>query len=205
MIYKIFRFDKNTDYEAYYKPYEYERDFSTFCELLECIKEEDIYFDYDKSPQSFIVVNGRFVKQSSSPAIFNTDEIIIEPLDTRRSTKDLLMDKSDFYDHLEDFKGLIDENDALLYKQFDFLYYQSEMREFAPQFKGDSYLVFARKMLLKYPERTLELLQKVADQVYFHTTFKHTLTHNVNDYEEAIKKLKKTLFEANLAQELKNV
>lgn len=205
MIYRIFRFDKRTDYEAYYKPYEYQEDFTSFAMLLKKVKEDDIYFNYDENSESYIVVNGRFVKQSASVSCFKADELIIEPLDTKRSVKDLLMDKEDFLEHLKDFKGLIDKNDEVLYKQFDYLFYQSEMREFWPDYKGDSYLVFIRKMLLKYPDSTLILLQMAANEIYYHTNFTNTLIHNVNDYEEAIKKLKKSLFEANLLPELKNV
>lgn len=201
MLLRIFRFDKNTDYEAYYKPYVFEQDFSDFTQLLKAVATKDIYFDYDLNPDSYIVVNGYFIKQNTSLGIFNTDEFVIEPLDTKRSFKDLLIDKSDFYEHLKDFEGLIDENDKELYKNYDYLFYQSELREFNPDFKGDSYLIFIRKMLLKYPEKSLDFLKLTLPWIYYHTSFKHTLLYNVDDYCESIKKLKSMLFEANLLKE----
>lgn len=206
MIYKIFRFDKNTDYEAYYKPYVYEQSFDSFAKLLAKVKEDDIYFEYDLNPQSFIVVNGVFVKQSSSPCFFKkASEIIISPLHTARSTKDLVIDKEDFYSFIKEFDQLVEKNDIEYYKQLDYLFYQSQMREFAPHYKGDSYLVFMYKMSLKYPKVGLRFLKMIGKQIYYHTSFKHTLMHNLSDHEELIKELKHALFAANLVPELKHV
>lgn len=201
MIYKIFRFDKNTDYEGYYKPYVYEQDFESFLKLFEQIQSDDIYFRYDKDPNAHIVVNGLFVKGYRPLSDFVADELIIEPLDTKRSVKDLIIEKSDFYSHLADFKTLIDENDEELYKQYDFLYYQSEMREFYPEYKGDSYLIFIHNMLFKYKEKTQDFLKLAASEIPYHTTFRNTLFYNVKEYKENIRALKRLLFEAKLLEE----
>lgn len=129
---RIFRFDKDSDYLAYYKPYVYDsKNFKSVYDVLSQIKKDDIYFDFEENPESCIKVNQVTIRQRRD--LNNIierfgKELIIEPLDTKRATKDLIMDKSDFLEKLELFKGLIDIHDIELYKQYDFLYYTSEVR-----------------------------------------------------------------------------
>ncbi|EIA6247744.1 hypothetical protein K7P20_001201, partial [Campylobacter coli] len=48
---RIFRFDKQKDYEAYYKPYVYNNyeNFATLYDLLLQVQNDDIYFDFEKN------------------------------------------------------------------------------------------------------------------------------------------------------------
>ncbi|MBF7048428.1 DUF5644 domain-containing protein [Campylobacter volucris] len=209
IILRIFRFDKNSDYLAYYKPYVYNSDdFQSVYDLLLQVKEDDIYFDFDENSESCIKINQIAIRQRRNLKNiiqeFGT-ELIIEPLDTKRAIKDLIMDKSDFYDKLHLFDGLIDTHDIELYKQYDFLYYTSEVREFLPQYLGDSFFIFAYKMLLKYPDKTPQFLKLVADEengIYYHTTFKNFISFNESDYEAYIKELKKMLVKAGYARSI---
>ncbi|CAM4066543.1 DUF5644 domain-containing protein [Campylobacter armoricus] len=206
---KIFRFDKNSDYLAYYKPYVYEsNNFKRIYDVLVQIKKDDIYFDFEENPEACIKINQLAIRQRR---ILNNiieqfgNELTIEPLDTKRATKDLIMDKSDFLEKLDLFKGLIDIHDVELYKQYDFLYYMSEVREFLPEYLGDSFFIFAYKMLLKYPEKTPQFLKLVADEdrgIYYHTKFTNFITSNALDYESYIKELKVMLVKSGLAKRI---
>ncbi|EAH7030510.1 DUF5644 domain-containing protein [Campylobacter lari] len=206
---KIFRFDKDSDYLAYYKPYVYDsKNFKSIYDVLSQIKKDDIYFDFEENPESCIKVNQVTIRQRRD--LNNIierfgKELTIEPLDTKRATKDLIMDKSDFLEKLELFKGLIDIHDIELYKQYDFLYYTSEVREFLPEYLGDSFFIFAYKMLLKYPEKAPQFLKLVADEekgIYYHTKFKNFISSNELDYESYIKELKVMLVKSGLARSI---
>lgn len=209
IILKIFRFDKNSDYLAYYKPYVYDSDdFESVYDLLSQIKKDDIYFDFEDNPESFIKINQIALRQRRNLQNIIQhfgQELVIEPLDTKRAIKDLIIDKNDFLDKLILFKGIIDEHDIELYKQYDFLYYTSEMREFLPEYLGDSFFVFIYKMLIKYPEKTSQLLKLAADKdrgIYYHTSFKHFICSNEKDYESYIKELKLMLVKSGLARNI---
>ncbi|QOR01578.1 MULTISPECIES: DUF5644 domain-containing protein [unclassified Campylobacter] len=206
---RIFRFDKNSDYLAYYKPYVYDsKNFNSVFDILTQVKKDDIYFDFEENPESCIKVNQVSIRQRRN--LNNIierfgNELIIEPLDTKRAIKDLIMDKSDFLEKLELFKDLIDTHDVELYKQYDFLYYTSEVREFLPEYLGDSFFIFAYKMLLKYPEKTPQFLKLVADEekgIYYHTKFKNFISSNELDYESYINELKMMLVKTGLARSI---
>ncbi|MCR6570497.1 DUF5644 domain-containing protein [Campylobacter insulaenigrae] len=209
IILRIFRFDKNSDYLAYYKPYVYEsNDFQSIYDLLLQIKKDDIYFDFENNSESCIKVNQIAIRQRRNLKNiideFGT-ELIIEPLDTKRAIKDLIIDKSDFYEKFKLFEGLVDTHDIELYKQYDFLYYTSETREFLPQYLGGSFFIFAYKMLLKYPEKTPHFLKLVADEekgIYYHTSFKNFISSNESDYEAYIKELKILLVKAGYTRSI---
>ncbi|TXE78291.1 hypothetical protein FPD46_08120 [Campylobacter peloridis] len=206
---RIFRFDKNNDYLAYYKPYVYNSsEFESVYDLLVQIKKDDIYFNFEENPESCIKINQVAIRQRrklENIAKQFGKELILEPLDTKRATKDLIMDKSDFLEKLDYFKGLIDIHDIELYKQYDFLYYTSEVREFLPEYLGDSFFIFAYKMILKYPEKAPQFLKLVADEkkgIYYHTRFKNFISANELDYESYIKELKVMLVKSGLARSI---
>ena len=51
---RIFRFDKELDYESYYKPYIYDNyeNFLKLYDLLLQVQDDDIYFKFDENENS---------------------------------------------------------------------------------------------------------------------------------------------------------
>jgi len=199
---RIFRFDKDKDYEAYYKPYVYTsyENFTTLFDLLLQICYDDIYFDFLKDENSYVFVNKKLFRLDTSLSeILNTQgfELVISPLSEKRAIKDLIIDKSDFLAQFTYFKGL-DSCDKKFYESLDHLYYSSEVLEFLPQYFGDSFFYFVAKMIEKYPKRKREFLDLISDKEK--GIFYHLKTQN-EDLERSILALKKELFEQNLLDE----
>lgn len=107
---KTFRFNAETDYLPYYKHYELEvgKD-ELILDLLNRIKwEHDGSFSYRRSCRHGICgacaikVNGRATlacKQNALELIeLFGDELVIEPSSTKRAIKDMIIDKSDFWE-----------------------------------------------------------------------------------------------------------
>lgn len=82
---------------------------------------------------------------------------------------------------------------------------RAKLGEFLPEYLGDSFFVFAYKMLLKYPEKAPQFLKLVADEekgIYYHTKFKNFISSNELDYESYIKELKVMLVKSGLARSI---
>ncbi len=107
---KTFRFNAETDYLPYYKHYEMEvgKD-ELILDLLNRIKwEHDGSFSYRRSCRHGICgacaikVNGRATlacKQNALELVeLFGDELLIEPSSTKRAIKDMIIDKSDFWE-----------------------------------------------------------------------------------------------------------
>jgi len=107
---KTFRFNAETDYLPYYKHYELEvgKD-ELILDLLNRIKwEHDGSFSYRRSCRHGICgacaikVNGKATlacKQNALELIeLFGDELVIEPSSTKRAIKDMIIDKSDFWE-----------------------------------------------------------------------------------------------------------
>lgn len=107
---KTFRFNTETDYLPYYKNYEMEvgKD-ELILDLLNRIKwEHDGSFSYRRSCRHGICgacaikVNGRATlacKQNALELVeLFGDELLIEPSSTKRAVKDMIIDKSDFWE-----------------------------------------------------------------------------------------------------------
>jgi succinate dehydrogenase / fumarate reductase iron-sulfur subunit len=107
---KTFRFNAETDYLPYYKHYEMEvgKD-ELILDLLNRIKwEHDGSFSYRRSCRHGICgacaikVNGRATlacKQNALELVeLFGDELVIEPSSTKRAIKDMIIDKSDFWE-----------------------------------------------------------------------------------------------------------
>ncbi|EAH4531910.1 DUF5644 domain-containing protein [Campylobacter jejuni] len=180
---RIFRFDKQKDYEAYYKPYVYNNyeNFATLYDLLLQVQNDDIYFDFEKNDKSYIVVNKEFLPLNTPLDIlvkkydFN---LIIEPLSTKRSVKDLIINKDDFLEKFKYLAPFASEEDKKLYEKYDYLYYSSEILDFLPEYMGDAVFYLASKMIEKYPEKKIEILKTLADKekgIFYHLESKNEI------------------------------
>lgn len=200
---RIFRFDKQKDYEAYYKPYVYNNyeNFATLYDLLLQVQNDDIYFDFEKNDKSYIVVNKEFLPLNTPLDIlvkkydFN---LIIEPLSTKRSVKDLIINKDDFLEKFKYLAPFANEEDKKLYEKYDYLYYSSEILDFLPEYMGDAVFYLASKMIEKYPDKKIKILKTICDTqkgIFYHLTSKN------EDLENTIKNLQKEIIDLKLINE----
>ncbi|EMV3823640.1 DUF5644 domain-containing protein [Campylobacter coli] len=200
---RIFRFDKQKDYEAYYKPYVYNNyeNFATLYDLLLQVQNDDIYFDFEKNDKSYIVVNKEFLPLNTPLDIlvkkydFN---LIIEPLSTKRSVKDLIINKDDFLEKFKYLAPFANEEDKKLYKKYDYLYYSSEILDFLPEYMGDAVFYLTSKMIEKYPDKKIKILKTICDTqkgIFYHLTSKN------EDLENTIKNLQKEIIDLKLINE----
>lgn len=200
---RIFRFDKQKDYEAYYKPYVYNNyeNFATLYDLLLQVQDDDIYFDFEKNDKSYIVVNKEFLPLNTPLDIlvkkydFN---LIIEPLSTKRSVKDLIINKDDFLEKFKYLAPFANEEDKKLYEKYDYLYYSNEILDFLPEYMGDAVFYLTSKMIEKYPDKKIKILKTICDTqkgIFYHLTSKN------EDLENTIKNLQKEIIDLKLINE----
>ncbi|EAH8010200.1 DUF5644 domain-containing protein [Campylobacter coli] len=200
---RIFRFDKQKDYEAYYKPYVYNNyeNFATLYDLLLQVQNDDIYFDFEKNDKSYIVVNKEFLPLNTPLDIlvkkydFN---LIIEPLSTKRSVKDLIINKDDFLEKFKYLAPFANEEDKKLYEKYDYLYYSNEILDFLPEYMGDAVFYLTSKMIEKYPDKKIKILKTICDTqkgIFYHLTSKN------EDLENTIKNLQKEIIDLKLINE----
>lgn len=194
---RLFRFDKDKDYEAYYKPYIYENKFETLFDLLKEIKKDDIYFDFEEDINSHIKIFDDIykldIKINQLTQKYNV--LKINPLDKKRSYKDLLINKDDFLSKFELVKNLVNQEDKKIYEKYDFLYYASDIREFLPNYLGDALFVFVYDMIKKYPEnkdKFLKIISNKENGIMYHIPLKDEF------YEDKIQQLEQILIKENL-------
>ncbi len=200
---RIFRFDKQKDYEAYYKPYIYNNyeNFATLYDLLLQVQDDDIYFDFEKNDKSYIVVNKEFLPLNTAldTLVKKYDfNLIIEPLSTKRSVKDLIINKDDFLEKFKYLAPFADEEDKKLYGKYDYLYYSSEILDFLPDYMGDAVFYLASKMIEKYPDKKIKILKTICDTqkgIFYHLPSKN------ENLENTIKNLQKEIIDLKLINE----
>ncbi|EOC3119128.1 DUF5644 domain-containing protein [Campylobacter coli] len=200
---RIFRFDKTKDYEAYYKPYIYDNyeNFASFYDLLLQVQDDDIYFDFDKDEDTYIVVNKQIIPLFTPLEKIAKEfdfSLCIEPLSTKRAIKDLIIDKNDFLDKYKYLEKFGDEEDKKLYAKYDYLYYASEILDYLPEYMGDGVFYLASKMIEKYPDKKIKILKTICDTqkgIFYHLTSKN------EDLENTIKNLQKEIIDLKLINE----
>ena len=200
---RIFRFDKNHDYESYYKPYVYGNyeDFATLYALLLRVQEDDIYFEFEKNSSAFIRLNRQLVPLSSPVKQLVRDvglEWVIEPLSTKRAFKDLLFDKGDFWEKFAPLSQWADAADKRLYAQCERFYYGSEILPHHPDFMGDAAIYLAHKLIQKNPAAKDAILNLLADKE--RGIFYHLPTQNA-ELEEAVDILQAEILKQGLFDE----
>lgn len=200
---RIFRFDSRQDYEAYYKPYVYNNyeSFASFYDLLLQISDDDIYFEFEKNENAFVLINNKpFKLNTPLNKILQNEgyELKIEPLSTKRAVKDLIINKDDFYDRFKLISHLVSEEDRKIYEKYDYLYYTSKILKYLPSYLGDSFFYFVEQMIKKYPDKKESFLKIIKDES--RGIFYHVKTENLA-LEQAIDFLKQEILKAKLFDE----
>lgn len=197
---RIFRFDKELDYESYYKPYVYDNyeNFLSLYDLLLQVQDDDIYFEFDKNENTFVKINGSFVPLATSLEELLQQhglELVIEPLSLKRAYKDLLFDKGDFWEKFTFLAPFADEEDKELYGGLEHFYYASELLEFHSEFMGDALFYLAYKMIEKNPSKKEAILKILCDRkkgIFYH------LKSPFDELESAVTWLQQEILNLNL-------
>lgn len=199
----IFRFDAKMDYLPYFKKYDISIDESeSLCELLKKVKSEDVYFDFD--PKEFVKLDGYALKTDVLlKDIYEKfgSEITIEPLSKKRSTKDLIIDKKDFYDAFSKAESIIGSEYKKRYEELIGYFYSSEMLNYNKNYLGDALFITVYEAIKDKPQVREEALKLIADDeigIWLHTAQSYTIYEPKIDIEEIIVELKKQIFELDL-------
>lgn len=166
---RLFRFDSNIDFTSYYKPYFYENfDFNTLRALLNDIKSDDPYFEFDGV--KFCKINDVVVSldEKFDVILQNFGECLkIEPLSTYYAYKDLKFSTEEFDKKFEIFSAFNYEKSY--YDTLISLFYASDMQKYADDFFGLSGFVFVKYLLEKFPSKKDEILNIVKAQMPYFT------------------------------------
>jgi len=173
---KVFRFDAHTDYLPYYhtffiKPSEG----INLLEMLQEFKRQVPDLGFPQSEEDAVNVCGCVVKLGEPvetlQALFGNN-LILEPLDTRRSLHDLVTDENDFWDIFSLLKPFADEHHAAQYGDYKTLYYASATRRYLPEYIGEGILMLAHRLIREQPEHEIAILKAIADPergIWYHT------------------------------------
>lgn len=164
----VYRFDAKTDFLPYYKKHfiTIDRGLSVN-DLLASIQAEDGSFDYPKGELAALKINGRALFSNVSiDGLINSfgKSLTLEPLNTKRVTKDMIIDTTDFYKSFDLLKAFVDAKDKALFEQYLIYHYASSVLDFIPDFQGDALFAFAYDMIHKHPEHKREILEIVANE-----------------------------------------
>ncbi|EGS0794809.1 hypothetical protein I7U11_000642, partial [Campylobacter coli] len=151
--------------------------------------------------KSYIVVNKEFLPLDTAldTLVKKYDfNLIIEPLSTKRSVKDLIINKDDFLEKFKYLAPFADEEDKKLYEKYDYLYYSSEILDFLPDYMGDAVFYLTSKMIEKYPDKKIKILKTICDTqkgIFYHLPSKN------ENLENTIKNLQKEIIDLKLINE----
>lgn len=195
----LFKFDCKADYLPYYKKYfiKTTNEKTLYDLLLSMYLSEE--FEYVKDIKSSLVVNGIFMDLSTSLEEivnnFGTD-LIIEPLSSKRSYKDLLIDDIDFKNSFEILQGFITFEEIPNKDELRKYYYASNTFNHNKDYMGDAVLFLASDLIEKNPlnkDKILEIISEARTGILYHTSLENRVFNYDLSYENKIKQLKKEL------------
>jgi len=164
----VFRFDAKTDFLPYYKKHFITIDRSlSVNDLLARIKEEDGSFDYPKGEIAALKINTKalFSDVSIDGLIHSFGKsLTLEPLNTKRVIKDMIINTDDFYQRFDLLDAFVDGKDRPLYEHYIIYHYASSVLDMLEDYQGDALFAFAYDMIQKHPERKREILEVVANE-----------------------------------------
>lgn len=164
----VFRFDAKTDFLPYYKKHIIKIDKSkTLNDIFALIVKDDLSFDYPKDEYAAIKLNGKalFTTVTVEEIVENFGkELTLEPLNTKRVVKDMIINDDDFYASFDLLDAYVDSKDKTTFKQYILYHYASSVLDLVDGFQGDALFAFAYDMIQKHPQRKKEILSVVANE-----------------------------------------
>ena len=197
---EVFRFNSKTDYLPYYKKHVIKIDVNKkVSDLLALIKEDEKAFEYPVGKNAAITINGlslfTSVKIKTIKESFGK-ELKLEPLNTKRATKDLTINEDDFQSKFDILDAFVDARDKKVYKSYLREHYASPIVNMDCEYLGDALFGFAYDMIEKYPTRKLEILScisKLEGGIWLHVNISNTLFPKNTALEKKIDFLKNEL------------
>ncbi|WP_263832703.1 DUF5644 domain-containing protein [Sulfurospirillum oryzae] len=193
----VFRFDAKTDFLPYYKKHFITIDRNkNVNDLLALIQMEDCSFDYPKGELSALKINGKALFTNASiDGIINSfgKSLTIEPLNTKRVTKDMIINTDDFYRSFDLLCTFVAGKDRALFEQYLIYHYASSVLDLVEDYQGDALFAFAYDMIHKHPEHKREILEIVANEhtgVFLHVRLCKKIYPCGADVEKKITELK---------------
>lgn len=197
---RVFRFNVQTDFLPYYTPISLKIDKSaTLLDLLKSAKNKIKDLKFDSNVHLGVKVNSVITMLDTTIReiieFFETNELIIEPIDEFRAIHDLIIDFSDFYEKMAILSPYFQEEDKKLYDELISCYYASPALQYERDYLGDSFFLFANTLTNKYPEHKEKILKIVANEnygIWLHTPLKNLLLDSeiANFVEKNITQLK---------------
>lgn len=163
----VFRFDATTDFLPYYKKHFIKVDLAkTINDLFALIKEQDVSFDYPKDERAALKINGKALYTTATLEEIVEHfgkELTLEPLSTKRVTKDMMINDEDFYASFDLLDPYVDSKDKAAFETYIIYHYASSVLEHVEGYQGDALFAFAYDMVQKHPSRKKEILSVVAN------------------------------------------
>ncbi|MDR1976826.1 MAG: DUF5644 domain-containing protein [Campylobacteraceae bacterium] len=179
----VFRFNAKSDFLPYYKEYEIKvGEDDTLLDVLNGIKEQDGGFSFSDNKfigirvNSFVVSVNLHIKTLIK--FLKTDKLTLEPLSEFYAVRDLDIDTSSFLKQLDYLEEFMEEDDKEQYDELVSYYYTSSTIEFEREYFGDSFMLFAKFLIEKYPHKRDAILRLCADEkrgIWLHTSIKNAL------------------------------
>ncbi len=195
----LFRFDAAIDYLPYYAKYSLKLDCSaSLKDLLNSIKSKDVLVNLSDDG---VCVNGYATALDVSlERIYERlgDELLIEPLDKKRATKDLIINKDDFLERFDLLAPYVEHSDRDFFQTLILIHYASYALRFDPEIYGSAFYYFCAKMVKKYPQFEKEIIEIVSDLdagIGYHLPLEFKLFDPPKDLEPEIEQLKKRVKE----------
>lgn len=197
LVLEVFRFNSKTDYLPFYFKHTIKIDLDkTVADLLAAIKSEEKVFEYPTDKNAAIKINGLALfttqKLSDIKEKFGK-ELRLDPLNSKRSTNDLVMNYDDFEDRFDVLNALVDSSDKKLYKSYIREHYSSPIINLDEDYLGDALFSFAYDMIQKYPERKTQILDLISLKdtgVWLHVNISNKLFPQSYELERKIDFLK---------------
>ena len=196
----VFRFDATTDFLPYYKKHIVKIDLSkNVNDLFALIAEQDGQFGYPKGTYAALKINGKalYATTSLEEIVEHFGKVLtLEPLNTKRATKDIIINDEDFYRSFALISALIGTKEKRTFQKYLIYHYASSVLNLLEGYLGDALFAFAYDMIQKYPEKCNAILELIADEehgIFHHVRLCNKIYPCAKEVEQKISALKNSI------------
>lgn len=196
----VFRFNAKSDYLPYYKRYDISiEDSLNLKDLLTCIKDEDMFFEFPQEENACIFLNSHALEISTPLKeiykYFGSD-LSLEPLSKYRVTKDLVIDTKDFENALLPLQNIIKDDLSKDYKKLIRYFYASPALTYDKEHLGASLFLLSSQLIKNYPEIKEKIFEIIGDEkhgIWYHSPLCHKIYPKDDKIEDIIVSLKQQI------------
>ncbi len=193
----IFRFDKDKDYEPYFKKYCATcNPQESLMDVLNSLYKQDPFLGLPSADAYALANTCALSVQTSMEEIRRAfgEELVLEPLSKKRSNHDFIMNTDDFDEIFARFQAIVSEAKKQDYDKYIAYFYTSPALKYDKKHLGTSAFLYADELIKKFPSKTDEILSFIDDK-------KHGIYHHVsldfrvfkNECEKIVDDLKQEL------------